>query len=176
MGEPGPAYIEIPTDVSHPCSAATGAGRMDDRTPHRKPQPSPDAVRQAADAIRNATRPLVITGRGARGASNELVRFLDAVDALYLDTQESRGLVPSDHPAFAGAVRGAVDGPVRSCDRAGPEAGLPDGLRLACRLWRCPLHPYLRHRRRTDRQPARQPGTAGRCGPCAGRHYRCAWQ
>jgi acetolactate synthase-1/2/3 large subunit len=40
----------------------------------------------------------------------QLVRFLDAADALYLDTQESRGLVPTDHPAFAGAVRGAAMG------------------------------------------------------------------
>jgi acetolactate synthase-1/2/3 large subunit len=47
----------------------------------------------------------VITGRGARNAGEALVRFLDATGALYLDTQESRGLVPQDHPSFAGAVR-----------------------------------------------------------------------
>jgi acetolactate synthase-1/2/3 large subunit len=47
----------------------------------------------------------VITGRGARGAGTALVRMLDASGALYLDTQESRGLVPLDHPSFAGAVR-----------------------------------------------------------------------
>jgi acetolactate synthase-1/2/3 large subunit len=34
-----------------------------------------------------------------------LTRLLDASGALYLDTQESRGLVPLDHPAFVGAVR-----------------------------------------------------------------------
>ena len=44
-------------------------------------------------------RPLVITGRGARQAGPELVRLLDATGALYLDTQESRGLVPADHPS-----------------------------------------------------------------------------
>jgi acetolactate synthase-1/2/3 large subunit len=111
MGEPGPAYIEIPTDVLR--THVQPQLVLDEwmaGTPQRKLQPAPDAVQQAADAIRNAKRPLVITGRGARGASKELVRFLDAVDALYLDTQESRGLVPSDHPAFAGAVRGAVMG------------------------------------------------------------------
>ena len=53
-----------------------------------------------------AKRPLVITGRGAHGAGEELVRFLDASGAVYLDTQESRGLVPSDHPSVVGAVRG----------------------------------------------------------------------
>ena len=39
------------------------------------------------------------------GNAAELVRFLDASGALYLDTQESRGLVPGAHPSFVGAVR-----------------------------------------------------------------------
>ncbi|MGB6537023.1 MAG: thiamine pyrophosphate-dependent enzyme, partial [Xanthobacteraceae bacterium] len=37
-----------------------------------------------------------------------LLRFLDASGAFYLDTQESRGLVPSDHPSVAGAIRGNI--------------------------------------------------------------------
>ena len=111
MGEPGPSYIEIPTDVlrTH-MQPQLVLDEWLNGTPRRKLQPNPDAVAEAAAAIRAAKRPLVITGRGARNASKELVRFLDAVDALYLDTQESRGLVPSNHPAFAGAVRGAVMG------------------------------------------------------------------
>ena len=40
---------------------------------------------------------------GQRGASS--CGFLDASGALYLDTQESRGLVPGAHPSFVGAVR-----------------------------------------------------------------------
>ena len=36
------------------------------------------------------------------------MRLLDASGAVYLDTQESRGLVPADHPAFVGAVRAAA--------------------------------------------------------------------
>jgi len=111
MGEPGPAYIEIPTDVlrTHVQPQLVLDEWLTGTEPHR-PQPAPEAVADAADAIRLAKRPLVISGRGARGASQEIVRFLDAVDALYLDTQESRGLIPADHPACAGAVRGAVMG------------------------------------------------------------------
>ncbi|WP_349289907.1 hypothetical protein [Pseudonocardia sp. Ae150A_Ps1] len=49
-----------------------------------------------------------MTGRGARTAPEELVRFLDATGAAYLDTQEGRGLVPPGHPAVVGALRSRV--------------------------------------------------------------------
>jgi acetolactate synthase-1/2/3 large subunit len=76
----------------------------------RKVMPSEDAVAAAVDAIRSARRILVISGRGARRVSAAVVDFLDATGALYLDTQESRGLVPSDHPSVVGAVRAAAMG------------------------------------------------------------------
>jgi acetolactate synthase-1/2/3 large subunit len=70
----------------------------------------PDAgdIARAAAVIAEAKRPLVISGRGAMGNSAELVRFLDASGAIYLDTQESRGLVPGTHASFVGAVRARV--------------------------------------------------------------------
>ncbi len=76
--------------------------------PARLLLPEPAAVAQAVDVFWSARRPLVITGRGARQAGAALVRLLDASGAVYLDTQESRGLVPADHPAFVGAVRAAA--------------------------------------------------------------------
>src|SRR5439155_287108 len=45
---------------------------------------------------------------GARGAAAELQRFLDRLGALYLDTGESRGLVPDDHPSVVAAARGTA--------------------------------------------------------------------
>jgi acetolactate synthase-1/2/3 large subunit len=108
-GEPGPVYLEIPTDVLR--QSVPAALVLDEwlaAKPVRVPQPDPDAVMAAVEALWSARRPLVITGRGARGAGQELVRLLDASGALYLDTQESRGLVPADHPAFVGAVRAAA--------------------------------------------------------------------
>ena len=65
-------------------------------------------IAEAVAAIRAARRPLVVSGRGARGQGAALTRFLDASGALYLDTQESRGLVAGDHPAVVGAVRAAA--------------------------------------------------------------------
>lgn len=109
LGEPGPSYIEVPTDVLR-----TRVGPqlvLDDwmrPKPKRRLAPDADAVAQAVEVLWSAKRPLVVTGRGARGAGEALVRFLDASGAVYLDTQESRGLVPAEHPAFVGAMRGVA--------------------------------------------------------------------
>ena len=109
LGDPGPAYIEIPTDVLRE-SVRPELVLSDwlEPKPRRRQQPDSEAIDEAVAAIRSARRPLVVSGRGARGASSELQRFLEASGALYLDTQESRGLLPADHPSVVGAVRGAA--------------------------------------------------------------------
>lgn len=103
---PGPVYIEIPTDVlrEHVPGGVVLPEYLAPKSPRRLP-PDASEVARAAALVAAAKRPLVITGRGANGASAELLRFLDASGALYLDTQESRGLVPATHPSFVGAVR-----------------------------------------------------------------------
>ena len=109
LGEPGPAYIEFPTDVLRQSVAPNLVlGDWMASRPARRLRPDAGAITEAADVIRAARRPLVISGRGARGAGEALQRFLDATNALYLDTQESRGLLPADHPAQVGAVRAAA--------------------------------------------------------------------
>jgi acetolactate synthase-1/2/3 large subunit len=106
-GEPGPVYLEFPTDVLRetvpPATVLPEFFR-----PHRARRifPDPRDVAAAVELLWSASRPLVITGRGAKGAGPELLALLDALGAPYLDTQESRGLVPADHPAQAGAMRG----------------------------------------------------------------------
>jgi acetolactate synthase I/II/III large subunit len=109
LGEPGPVYLEIPTDVlrAHVPAQLVLEEWMRPKKPRVIP---PDAaiITQAVDALWSAKRLLVISGRGARQAGPEIMRLLDALDAVYLDTQESRGLVPSDHPATVGAVRAAA--------------------------------------------------------------------
>ncbi len=108
-GEPGPVYMEIPTDVLRtyvPPQLVLGEWIAD--KPVRRLPPDPATIAQAVDVFWAAKRPLVITGRGARGASAQVVRLLDATGALYLDTQESRGLVPADHPSTVAAVRAAA--------------------------------------------------------------------
>ncbi|MDJ0628319.1 MAG: thiamine pyrophosphate-binding protein [Rhodobacter sp.] len=111
MGEPGPAYLEIPTDILR--TSVKPSLVLDEwlaGKPRRRSPPDPNLIGEAVEAIRAARRILVVSGRGAQGKGAELVRFLDACGALYLDTQESRGLVPSEHPSVVGAVRAAAMG------------------------------------------------------------------
>src|SRR5262247_3718630 len=108
-GEPGPVYVEVPTDVLRtrvPPQLVLDEW-MQAKAPRLLP-PDPGAVAEAVDVFWSAKRPVVITGRGARQAGAEIVRLLDATGALYLDTQESRGLVPADHVSTAAAVRAAA--------------------------------------------------------------------
>lgn len=109
MGEPGPSYIEIPTDILRTrLPAALIPEDWMEPKPPRRVAPDPGCVAAAVLAIRAARRPLVVSGRGARGAGASVTAFLDATGALYLDTQESRGLVPAEHASVVGAVRAAA--------------------------------------------------------------------
>ena len=110
VGTPaGPAYIDFPTDLLREVvtDADVDDRLFEPRVPE-KPVPSQDAISRVAALIREGKRLLVISGRGAREASAELAAFLQTSGALYLDTTESRGVIPLDHPAAVPAARAKV--------------------------------------------------------------------
>ncbi|WP_419999970.1 thiamine pyrophosphate-binding protein [Streptomyces boninensis] len=110
-GPPGPAFLDFPTDVLRGATTWSRAEQISGAPRVPEPyEPRPEAIDAAAAAIRTSRRPVVISGRGARAARPELSRFLAASGALYLDTPESRGLVPDDHPAYVPAMRSAAMG------------------------------------------------------------------
>lgn len=108
-GEPGPAFIDFPTDLLR--EEMPGAFIDPSRFAAREPVrliPSPESIRKAAEILWHAKRPLVISGRGARGAEKGLLTILESLGCVYMDTAESRGLVPEDHPAYMPAMRGSA--------------------------------------------------------------------
>jgi acetolactate synthase-1/2/3 large subunit len=110
-GDPGPVYLDFPTDTLR--AEVPRAVQLPEHFAARQRRaqlPDPDAVSAAVDLLWSARHPLVISGRGARGASAPLIALLDALGAVYLDTGESRGLVPDEHPSVVSALRGKVLG------------------------------------------------------------------
>ena len=108
-GEPGPAYLDFPTDtLRSEVPKALQLAEHIEAKPRAEILPDPTSVDRAVDVLWSAKRVLVISGRGARGAGTELVQLLDKLQAVYLDTGESRGLVADTHPSVVAAMRGAV--------------------------------------------------------------------
>jgi acetolactate synthase-1/2/3 large subunit len=103
-GLPGPVYLDLPTDLLR--REDTWSGEVAGAP--LRPVPvaaSDDSLAEARLALALARRPVVISGRGAAAAGPALQRFLEATGALYLDTTESRGLVPVGHEAYVPAMR-----------------------------------------------------------------------
>ncbi len=110
-GEPGPAFIDFPTDTLRaPFPKALELDEQVRANPRAVSRPDDGAVARAVDLLWSARRVLVISGRGARSAAPELKTLLDRLGAVYLDTGESKGLVPESHPSVVSAMRGAVMG------------------------------------------------------------------
>jgi acetolactate synthase-1/2/3 large subunit len=107
-GRPRPVHIEIPTDVI--TAAADHVSRKLGALPHR-PLPAPDAIVLAAQALRDARRPLVLLGGGAVDGSLEAVALVEALDAPTCCTINAKGLLPKGHPLSLGSNQSLV--PVR---------------------------------------------------------------
>ena len=110
-GEPGPVYLDFPVDTLR--AEVPRAVQLPEHFAFRPaPRIAPDAeaVQAAVELLWSAKRPLFISGRGAQGAGEPLSKLLKQLNAPYLDTGESRGLVPDDHPSVVAAMRGAVMG------------------------------------------------------------------
>lgn len=91
---PAPAYLEVPIDV------LTGPAE-ESWKPHRPtPRPAPDPARivEAAELLRNAKRPVIVTGGGAADAAPDIRAITDRLGALVVPTFAGKGTVPDDHP------------------------------------------------------------------------------
>src|SRR6185436_16038519 len=79
---PRPVHLEIPLDLLGEVAEVELAAPL----PVRRPQPDPTLVRAAAKALAAATRPLILAGGGARGASAPLAALAEALRAPVLTT------------------------------------------------------------------------------------------
>ena len=107
LGEPGPSYIEVPTDILRETVLDKMILKewMAEKKQYRI-LPDPHIISQAIDRILSSKKPLIITGIGANESKKSILKFIDKYDIPYIDTQESRGLVSQDNPNNIFAARG----------------------------------------------------------------------
>jgi 3D-(3,5/4)-trihydroxycyclohexane-1,2-dione acylhydrolase (decyclizing) len=110
--ETGAVTVCLPEDVQ--AEAYNWSVELFDKRVWRigRPIPEPDLVSQAADLIRAAQAPFIISGGGVTyaEANDELKTFVEATGIPIGETQAGKGSLPFDHPLNLGAV-GATGSP-----------------------------------------------------------------
>ena len=97
-GQPGPVYIDLPGDVLY--RNVDESEVMFPKSPHSVPRISgdPDLVKKAIAILKDAKRPLVITGTGilwSKAMRNS--KFVELSGIPFYTTPQGRGVIEEDH-------------------------------------------------------------------------------
>jgi acetolactate synthase-1/2/3 large subunit len=98
---PGPIFIGVPLDVggrpsSAPCHLASSQRPV--------ALPSSLACQKAAKRLREARRPLLLLGNGARQAHREALELAERLALPVVATCHAKGVFPETHPLYLGVV------------------------------------------------------------------------
>ncbi len=137
-GRPQPVGLEIPTDVLQEVGDVRLAEPVRGAA---SPAPDPDLLRQAAELLRSAERPLIYAGWGvqAAGASEELRVLAELLAAPVVMSLHGRGALSDRHPLVLTSLAGRRVLPeadvvlavgTRFVDGRGRQVALAPGARL----------------------------------------------
>jgi oxalyl-CoA decarboxylase len=111
-GRPGGVYLDLPAKLfSQTMDAAAGkASLIHVVDPAPKQIPGHDAVKRAVDLLRSAKRPLILLGKGAAyaQADAEVAALIERTGIPYMAMSMAKGLLPDNHPQYAGAARSFI--------------------------------------------------------------------
>jgi len=104
-GEPGPVFVEIPVNIQR---FKGDVAAMPDYHPPAPPEPpDAEAIRTAVEMLRQAKRPGLFVGWGAKDAAAELIQLAELAEAPVATTLQGLGVFPGDHPLHTGLALGA---------------------------------------------------------------------
>lgn len=128
-GEPGPVFVEIPYDVQIFMGEVAALPLF---TPAPPPGP-PDAeeVQRALALLRQAERPGIFLGWGARDCPELSVRLADRLEAPVATTLQGLSVFPADHPLHVGMGFGRHSVPAAENAFAGCDCLLAVGVRFS---------------------------------------------
>jgi thiamine pyrophosphate-dependent acetolactate synthase large subunit-like protein len=120
-GRRGPVFVEIPRDVlNDQMVQLSSIEPRNYRADHPQP-PHPDAVREAAHRLRQATRPLLLVGGGVTwaGANEPIVRLSERYSIPMITAYGRNDAVPNTHPLYIGPLgRAGAPEAAAACRRA----------------------------------------------------------
>ena len=127
----GPVTLALPQDVQTMAHDYPEALFQPEVVTFAAPAPSGAALAEAAAALRDAKRPLLIAGGGALyGLAWDALRaFADAHGVPVAETQAGKGALPWDHPLQLGAI-GVTGSPAANALAADADVVLAVGTRL----------------------------------------------
>jgi acetolactate synthase-1/2/3 large subunit len=106
QGQPGPVYLDLPGDILYTQVELDQVLFPQNLPRLSRPAGEPELIEEAIALLKQAKRPLVLTGSGIlwSDASAALQEFVDLTGIPFYTTPQGRGVIPEDHPlCFLGA-------------------------------------------------------------------------
>lgn len=103
---PGPVHLCLPSNLAKAEASPPSQGfKPRAKNPPLNGAPL-EAVDRAVDILRKCSRPVILAGIGAlrAGAGAELVRLAEHIGAPVVVAPKAKGIIPEDHPLFAGVL------------------------------------------------------------------------
>jgi acetolactate synthase-1/2/3 large subunit len=107
-GRPRPVALEVPPDVLAARADITLLTPDPREQETLRPAPAPELVREAASLLKGARRPLIYAGYGviASGATAELARLAEKLQAPVVVSDDGRGALSDHHPLALNTLAG----------------------------------------------------------------------
>lgn len=108
VGKPGPTHLELAghtgDTIENQRLTAEVPAPSTRQVPGLRIAPEPTAVARAADVLRSAQRPVIVSGGGVRasGAAAEVVALAERLGAPIATSLNGKDTVPGDHPLSIG--------------------------------------------------------------------------
>ncbi|MEI9938748.1 MAG: thiamine pyrophosphate-binding protein [Pseudomonadota bacterium] len=102
MHQRRPVHLALPLDVQRARVARLSRCLGRDYRANSSAISDVPAVRHAAELLRGAERPVLLLGRGARGAIDEVLEFAERLQCPVATTCGGKGVFPEHHPLSVG--------------------------------------------------------------------------
>ena len=106
-GRPGPVYLDLPSDIITAVADEAEVVPAAKVPEAARPAADPELVKEAARAIAEAERPLLLIGKGAAwsDAADEARELVDRLQIPFVPSPMGKGVLPDDHPLGVAGAR-----------------------------------------------------------------------